>query len=131
MVDARLLLRRHPQLQKLPANVVLSVDKSLEQEFAQARYCLYRGSSAAVHAVRAGIKPYYLALPGELPFDCLFEIGDWRETVTSPEELSNRLRLTDPFTDSAAASRAIDVCDRYVAPVRPAAIDELLALARQ
>jgi hypothetical protein len=128
MVDTRSLLRRHPELQKLPGNVSLSVDKPLEQEFAQARYCLYRGSSAAMHAVRAGIKPYYLARPGELPFDCLFELGDWRETVTSPEDLTNRMRLADPFADSAAASRAADFCERYVSPVRPAALNELLAM---
>jgi hypothetical protein len=128
MVDTRSLLRRHPELQQLPGNVSLSVDKPLEQEFAQARYCLYRGSSAAMHAVRAGIKPYYLARPGELPFDCLFELGDWRETVTSPEDLTGRMRLADPFTDSAAASRAASICERYVSPVRPAALNELLAM---
>jgi len=128
MVDTRLLLRRHPVLQKLPVNVSLSVDKPLEQEFAQTRYCLYRGSSAAMHAVRARIKPYYLARPGELPFDCLFELADWRETVTSPEELLNRMRLADQFTDSAAASRAASICERFVSPVRPAALNELLAM---
>jgi hypothetical protein len=128
MVDTRSLLRRHPVLQKLPGNVSLSVDKPLEQEFAQSRYCLYRGSSAAMHAVRAGIKPYYLARPGELPFDCLFELADWRETVTSPEELINRMRLADQSTDSAAARRAASICDRYVSPVRPAALNELLAM---
>jgi hypothetical protein len=115
-------------LQELPENVSLSVDKPLEQEFAQARYCLYRGSSAAMHAVRAGIKPYYLVRPGELSFDCLFSLGGWRETVTSPEDLTDRMSLTDPFANSAAASQATSVCERYVAPVRPAAINELLAM---
>jgi hypothetical protein len=128
MVDTRSLLRRLPFLQQLPGNVSLSVDKPLEQEFAQARYCLYRGSSAAMHAVRAGIKPYYLARPGELPFDCLFELGDWRETVTSPEDLLNRMSLADQSTVSAAAMRAAGICERYISPVRPAALDELLAM---
>jgi len=128
MVDTGSLLRRLPVLQKLPPNVSISVDTPLEQEFAQTRYCLYRGSSAAMHAVRAGIKPYYFARPGELPFDCLFELGDWRETVTSPEALLNRMNLADRFTDSAAAGRAASICDRYVSPVRPAALNELLAM---
>ena len=128
MVDTRLLLRRHPVLQKLPGNVSLSVDRPLEQEFALTRYCLYRGSSAAMHAVRAGIKPYHLARPGELPFDCLFELAEWRETVVSPEDLLNRMRLADAFIDSAAAGRAASICERYVLPVRPAALSELLAM---
>ncbi|HEY0748966.1 MAG TPA: hypothetical protein VGD63_19840 [Steroidobacteraceae bacterium] len=128
MVDTQSLLRRHPQLQKLPPNVALSVDAPLEQEFAQTRYCLYRGSSAALYAVRAGIKPYYLARPGELPIDCLFALNDWREMVTSPEDLSNRMSLGDACTDSGAAARSVDVCERYVSPIRPAAINELLAM---
>jgi hypothetical protein len=128
MVDTQALLRRHPALQKLPENVSLSVEKPLEREFAQARYCLYRGSSAAMHAVRAGIKPYYLARPGELPFDCLFQLADWREIVTSPEDLANRMGLADQSTDSAAASRAASICERYVSPLRPAAINELLTM---
>ncbi|MGO9934494.1 MAG: hypothetical protein ACLPV8_22135 [Steroidobacteraceae bacterium] len=128
MVDTPALLRRLPFLQKLPENVSLSVDKPLEQEFAQTRYCLYRGSSAAMQAVRAGIKPYYLARPGELRFDCLFELGDWRETVTSPEDLSKRMILADQCKDSARAMRAASICDRYVSPVKPAALNELLAM---
>jgi hypothetical protein len=128
MVDTRSLLRRLPFLQQLPGNVSLSVDKPLEQEFAQARYCLYRGSSAAMYAVRAGIKPYYLARPGELPFDCLFDLGDWRETVTSPEDLLNRISLADRSTGSAAAMHAANICERYVSPIRPAALNELLAM---
>jgi hypothetical protein len=128
MVDTTSLLRRHPVLQRLPANVSLSLDKPLEREFAGARYCLYRGSSAAMHAVRAGIKPYYLAQPGELPFDCLFELADWRETVTSPQDLINQMSLADSSADSDAANRAANLSERHVSPVRPAAIDELLSM---
>jgi hypothetical protein len=129
MADTQSLLRRRPELRVLPGNVALSVDRPLEQEFAQTRYCLYRGSSAAMHAVRAGIKPFYLARPGELSLDCLFALDEWRETVTSPENLADRIGLGDLVTDSAAAARAADLFERYVSPVRPEAINELLAMA--
>lgn len=128
MVDTRALLHRHPALRRLPENVSLSVDKPLVQEFAQARYCLYRGSSAAMHAVLAGLKPYYLMRPGELPFDCLFGLADWRETVTTPEDLANSMSVADESTDSAAARHAMSFCERYVLPVRPTAINDLLAM---
>ena len=128
MADTQALLRRLPGLQNPPANVSLSVSTPLEQELAQARYCLYRGSSAALYAVRAGIKPYYLALPGELSFDCLFPLTHWRESVTSPEDLLARINRANPVADSAAATHAANVCERYVSPVRPAALDELLAM---
>jgi hypothetical protein len=129
MVDIGSLLRRHPQWQRLPENVSLSAGKPLEQDFAQARYCLYRGSSTALHAARAGIKPFYLESPGELPFDCLFELEDWRERVATPEELIERIRVADSSGDADAARRAASVCERYVSPIRPGAINELLALA--
>jgi hypothetical protein len=128
MVDPGSLLRRHPALQNLPANVALSLDKPLEREFAQTRYCLYRGSSAALYAARAGIKPFYLARAGELSCDCLFALGDWRETVTSPEQFTDRIRVADSCADSAAANRAASSCELYASPVRPAAVSELLAL---
>jgi hypothetical protein len=38
------------------------------------------------------------------------------------------MRLADPIADSAAASRAAGFCERYVSPVRPAALNELLAM---
>jgi hypothetical protein len=129
MVDIGSLLQRHPQWQRLPGNVSLSAGGPPERDFAQARYCLYRGSSAALHAVRAGIKPFYLEGPGELPFDCLFELDDWRETVATPQELIERIRAADSSVDSVAAGRAASLCERYAAPIRPAALNELLALA--
>jgi hypothetical protein len=128
MVDIRSLLRRLPFLQTLPGNATLAVDKPLEEEFARSRYCLYRGSSAAMQAVRAGLKPYYLSQAGELPFDCLYQMGDWRETVTSPKDLLDRMIRADQSADSSAAVRAASICERYVSPVRPAALDELLAM---
>jgi hypothetical protein len=131
MVDTRGLLHRLPALQQLPENVSLSLDKSLVQEFAQARYCLYRGSSAAMHAVLAGLKPYYLMQTGELPCDCLFGLTDWRETVTSAEDLTHRMNLPEASTDSTAARQAMSFCERYVAPVRPGAVNDLLAMVNQ
>jgi hypothetical protein len=128
MVDTPRLRRRSPGLRKLPGNVSLSVDRPLEHEFARARYCLYRGSSAALYAARAGIRPYYFAQPDELPFDCLFALAGWRETVTSPEDLADRIRLADSATDLAAAGSAAEICERHVSPVRPAALRELLAM---
>jgi hypothetical protein len=129
MVDTRALLYRHRASQRLPQNVSFSVDKPLVQEFAHARYCLYRGSSAAMHAVLAGLRPYYLMQPGELSVDCLFGLAEWRETVTSPDDLANRLSVADQPTDSVAATQARTYCERYVSPVKPAAINDLLGMA--
>ena len=128
VVSIAMMRARHEWLREPPANISFSMNKTLGEECAQARYCLYRGSSAVIHAVLAGVKPYYLARPGELNFDPLSRLDEWRETVTSPEAFEAATRLADASADSAAAMRARSYCDRYVSRVRPEALDELLAL---
>ncbi len=128
IVDAERLRQRL----ELPGNLTLSVGTPLIDDLARARYCIYRGSSAVVHAVIAGLKPFYLERPGELNFDPLFALSGWRETITSPEDFAFRLQENDRATGSAgriAAEEARKFCEDYVSPLRPAALDELLSMA--
>lgn len=126
LVDLQALRQRQGWLRNLPGNATFSQDRSLEQECETARYCLYRGSSAAIHAVLSGVKPIYLTQANELPFDPLFELRDWHDTVSSPEEFLACTLAPDESEEADAALRARTFCERYVAPVRPAALDELL-----
>ncbi len=140
MPGVRFLLRPHPASRldatalramsgaEMPANVALSTQGTLAEHCARARYCLYRGSSAVIEAVLAGVKPFYLARPHELSFDPLYQLGDWRETVTLPGEFAARAAAAGP-ANSEAAERARQFCDRYLSPLRPAALDSLLELA--
>jgi hypothetical protein len=119
---------RHAQLHDLPDNVTLSATRSLADDCARARYCLYRGSSAVIQAVLADIKPFYVARPGELSFDPLYSLTEWRETISCPEEFVAVLASAETSSNSEAAQDAKRQCDRMVSPVRPAALDELLGL---
>jgi len=121
------LRNRHARLQDLPDNVTLSAARSLADDCARARYCLYRGSSAVIQAVLADIKPFYVARSGELSFDPLWSLAEWRETVASPEEFAAVLADANTSSNPAAAQNAKRHCDQMVSPVRPAALDELLA----
>jgi hypothetical protein len=123
------LASRHSVLRELPPNVTVSTGTELAQDCGSARYCLYRGSSAAMHAAMAGIKPFYLARPCELSFDPLFELRAWRETINSPAEFTLRAHAADLALEHDAARQAAEFYERYVSPVRPAAIDELLEMA--
>lgn len=129
VISITTLRARHEWLREPPPNISFSMNKTLAEECAQARYCLYRGSSAVIHAVLAGVKPYYLAQSGELNFDPLSGLSEWRETVSSPEAFEGCLRLANSGSDGAAALRARSYCDRYVSRVRPEALDELLSLS--
>jgi hypothetical protein len=128
MISVSTLRARHAWLREPPPNISFSMNKPLAEECAQARYCLYRGSSAVIHAVLAGVKPYYLARSREINFDPLHGLGEWRETVSSPEGFEACARLADAGPEDTAAARARSYCDRYVSRVRPEALDELLSL---
>jgi hypothetical protein len=128
ITDFVALRTRHVALRTLPHNVTVSSVGRLEQDCLRARYCLYRGSSAVIHAVLLGVQPFYVARPGELSFDPLFDLHEWRETVQSPQQFELQISLAQQRPDPAAAQRAWQYCDRYVAPVQSAAIDELLGL---
>ncbi len=121
---------RHPWLRRLPDNVEASERVSLDQELARARYALHRGSSAAIYAVLAGLKPFYLARPAEMTCDSLFALAEWRETVSSPEDFIARVEADEAQPQLLAAARAWRFCDRYIARLRPEALDELLAMTR-
>ena len=128
IVDAERLRQRL----ELPGNLTLSVGTALMDDLTRARYCIYRGSSAVVHAVIAGLKPFYVHQHGELNFDPLFALSGWRETITSPEEFGIRLQEAERAAGSdgrIAAEAARRFCEDYVSPLRPAALDELLSMA--
>jgi hypothetical protein len=121
--------RLTPVLDELPANAIASVNKTLAEDCAAARYCLYRGSSAVVQAVMSGIKPFYVSRADELPFDPLGSLPSWRETVSAPEQFVTRLRAAGVANDLSAAREASSFCQQYTAQLRPAALSELLELA--
>lgn len=137
----RFVLRTHPLIpfervaatigRPLPPNVEVSTG-TLEEDLARSRGVLYRGSSAVLTAVLAGLKPYYLERPGEVAFDPLERLDGWRERVEDVPSFAERLaadgRSPEPER-RAAWEHARSYCDRYLAPVRETAIDELLERA--
>ncbi len=56
---------------------------TLEEDIARCRWALYRGTTAVVQAVVAGLCPIYLQLPGEMTIDLLYELKDWRVKVAT------------------------------------------------
>jgi len=75
----------------LPNNIILS-NKSLQEDFEACEWVLYRGSSAVIQSVVAGLKPIYLHSSDEMKIDPIFEIKNWKsevETVKDVQELFN------------------------------------------
>jgi hypothetical protein len=80
--------RRHPRFRKLPENVRLSDHGDIQEDFSRCDWAIYRGSSAAILAVLAGVRPVYVERPEELPLDPLFALSSWRQKISSVEDFS-------------------------------------------
>lgn len=106
------LAAENPQLTSLPPNVALST-APLDDDIARSGWTLYRGSTAAVQAVAAGVTPVYLRHPGELSIDPLYEAGDRVAKVESVAEFAAAIRQPRSASDSAFV-RAL--CARLFSP---------------
>jgi hypothetical protein len=123
------LARRHPRFRTLPGNMRASDRVAIDDDCALCDWALYRGSSAAVQTVLAGVRPVYVERPGELPFDPLFALQGWRRHVATVESFGAVVAV-----DRAAAAGqrhrewepARAFCDRYFAPPDPDIIQGLL-----
>ena len=61
---------------------------------------MYRGSSAVIQALMAGLKPIYLHRIGEIKIDPLYEIYDWREVVEIKSDLAAIMNAPVNFNES-------------------------------
>ena len=64
----------------VPDNVVLS-DKELVQDLDRCHWVLYRGSSAVIQAVVAGLRPIYFHVSDQMKIDPLYELDEWKNIV--------------------------------------------------
>jgi hypothetical protein len=115
------LVSHYPMLKGIPSNIELSCN-TLEEDIGRSRWSLYRGTTAIVQATVAGLKPIYLASPGELTIDPLYELEVWRETVVSILDFTNVIN-SDSDADSTClksnASKlfATQYCKNFFKPI--------------
>jgi hypothetical protein len=123
------LARDHGFLRTLPPNVEISREAQIGIDFARCGWALYRGSSAALHAVLAGIRPVYVEAPDELAFDPLFALRQWRRSIRSADEFA-ALVANDMAANAEERRKewepAREFCDRYVTEPQPAVVAGIL-----
>ena len=97
--DQQFIWRLHPllnfddikkhgvSLNNLPGNIHLS-ENSLDEDIQKCDSALYRGSTAIVNAINAGLKPiYYNQSTDELSIDPIYQQRQGKETVRNQNEL--------------------------------------------
>jgi hypothetical protein len=123
---------RLPPRSAWPPKVEISDRQRIEDDFSRCGACLYRGSSAALHAVLAGLKPHYVARADELTIDPMDDVPAWRTVVGEPEAFVRSLSATEaaPAEDRQRAwSQAAAYCSGYMQPFDDSQVDAILALA--
>lgn len=85
------LAKQNRKLCDLPGNIVLS-QAALEEDIALCRWALYRGTTAVVQAVVAGLRPVYLQLPGEMTIDPLYELRGERICIKTVADFQSAIR---------------------------------------
>jgi hypothetical protein len=81
-------LKKHNSIfKKLPDNICLSED-NLDEDIKKSDSVLYRGSTAVVNAINAGLKPiYYQQSPDELSIDPIYTHKKGKSIVHNREDL--------------------------------------------
>lgn len=139
MPNTKFIWRLHPlikpeslmdvseHLRHLPANVEFS-RVSMEEDFKRSKYALYRGSTAIVSAVSAGLRPIYLLRFGEMSIDPLYELDTVREKVTNPLDLEAIFKGTNITEEEIVRNQQTIAyyCDVFYSPVKPEVILSLL-----
>lgn len=123
------LVRLDSRLQQLPANVTISANQNINDDFALSSWLLYRNSSVSFFAIQAGLRPVYLSVPGEISNDVLYELKSWRLIISDPAEMKDIILQDRQSTDksrSAERSEALDYSKAYMLPYEVAVFDECM-----
>jgi hypothetical protein len=111
-------------------NVIASEKKDIQEDFTRASIVLYRGSSAVLYAVLAGLFPIYLHTEQKFDSDPLYTLASWRGFCTTPEQF---VELLGRYENAPAAEReaewrgASSYVSRYTVPVTEQSIRDFLA----
>lgn len=144
--QSRFIFRTHPVLPfervqgKLrgygdgPANVEISRNRDIDDDFARSSAVLYRGSSAVFYAVLGGLKPFYVSKAHEMDIDPLHEVTRWREQVHSVDDLVDKYtshQSKAPWQSLGDWQGVRDYCQNYALPPREGAVDLLLQMVEK
>jgi len=99
LITFKSLIAQNPKLKNLPKNIVLS-QATIGEDISCCSWALYRGTTAIIMAVQAGLRPIYLQVPNEMTIDPLYEIDNWKTKVTTSLEFQNGITMHTDISQS-------------------------------
>jgi hypothetical protein len=114
-----------PQLRRRLPNVRLS-NQSFDCDLRDAQCALYRGTTAIVQAVGAGLRPIYLREAGEMTIDPLYELNGWKAEVDSVDDFVRMVAAEAITTTGSSAEQVHEYCRTMFAPFDCEAVLRLL-----
>jgi hypothetical protein len=105
----------------LPANVRLS-SSTIDEDINLSTWALYRGSTAIVQSINAGIIPVYFDTGG-MVIDPLYEVNDREFSAKSPDDFTRVIHETAKIgTVSPALSRIREYANNFFEKMQPATL---------
>ncbi|OGW92364.1 MAG: hypothetical protein A3D28_02795 [Omnitrophica bacterium RIFCSPHIGHO2_02_FULL_63_14] len=135
----RFILRSHPELPMRRAlelagcrvgrhsNMVVSENRSIDEDFARASVLMYRGSSSVLYAIANGLLPIFVSAETAINSDPVYALNTWRKCCGTPDEAVNLLRHYEqaPVEEREAEWRAAaQYVQDYLIPVEDARIEQ-------
>lgn len=111
-------------------NMVVSDQQAIDEDFAKASLLLYRGSSAALYGILAGLLPVYVRVEGQLNSDPLYALSSWRQACSTAEQFVDEVMQYEAMTAIQRQTewrKAASYVGEYTIPVDDRSIDSFLA----
>ena len=108
------------QYDQLPKNIILS-DKELDEDIIQCQFALYRGSTAILKAVCAGVTPIYYKKNREvMTIDPLYRINEGKIIISDPNQFLKQTAIFNGIKESSnKKAKIMKYCNRYYDPIDP------------
>jgi len=124
IVNFQKLRHRNCELKKLPPSISISGD-SLVNDFAKSDVLLYRGSTAAVQAIAAGLQPIYLQAKKELSIDPLHEINNYITKIKNIQEFGKAINIAKRKSGEGRSKKDLHIqkyCKGFFTKLNPSAL---------
>ncbi|RTY34209.1 hypothetical protein EKD00_08515 [Chlorobium phaeovibrioides] len=128
LMSFEFLAVNNEKLRDLPPNIIRS-KATIEADIVSSHWALYRGTTAILPAVVAGLRPIYYELKGEMTVDPLFELEVFRKKVGCISEfervISSDIRQRFCF-DQAELETARSYCEDFFLPLKPEVLGDFI-----